>query len=216
MAPFSPKDGSFTPKPVGSALPRPGDPLVLPDGSILYEEKRIKTNSIKERSDLAVKARDFRANTKRDLKAFPANVHMFKAVSVVFSMTAYGISNIEICETLNINNDQLDEIRSHHGYSELFNSVFNEFISANSEMLQSRIAAYSHAAVGKIGQLVTKAKKEEVQLAASKDILDRAGMRPQDLTANQQASQNELQIRITKKVDDVIVDITTNLGETNG
>jgi hypothetical protein len=74
-------------------------------------------------------------------------------------------------------------------------------------MLQSRIAAYSHAAVGKIGQLVTKAKKEEVQLAASKDILDRAGMRPQDLTANQQASQNELQIRITKKVDDVTIDV---------
>jgi hypothetical protein len=201
-------NGSIKHTQPGPVLPRPGDPLVLPDGTMLYEEKRVKTTDANRKSDLAINPRDFRADNKRDLKNFPANPAMFKAVSVVFSMTAYGISNIEICESLNITNDQLEELRSHQGYSELFNSVFNEFINANSEMLQSRIAAYSHMAVGKIGQLVTKAKKEEVQLAASKDILDRAGMRPQDLTANQAASQNELQIRITKKVDDVTIDVT--------
>jgi hypothetical protein len=205
--PFDPVTGKFTPKLPTPALPKPGDPLILPGGQVLHEEKRLKTTRADKTSDLQISPREFRANIKRDLKAFPANPQMFKAVSVVFAMTAYGISNIEICETLKITNDQLEELRSHHGYSELFNATFSEFINANSEMLQSRIAAYSHAAVGKIGQLVTKAKKEEVQLAASKDILDRAGMRPQDLTANQAASQNELQIRITKKVDDVTIDV---------
>jgi len=202
----------------GPALARPGDPLVLPNGTILEEEKPYRersSNSKSDRSDIIIPAHSYRANQRRNLKDFPANEQMFKALSVVFAMTLYGISNVEICDSLNISLDQLTELRSHHGYAELFNNVLAEFINANSDMLQSRIAAYSHAAVGRVGSLINGAEREETQLAASKDMLDRAGLRPQDLAASQQASQNELQIRITRKTDDVIVDVKIN-GATNG
>lgn len=191
---------------LGRPLPRPGDPLVLADGTIVKEEVRHEPLKLGA-TTLSTDPTNFRPAGKRIIRDFPANTQMFKALSVVFSFTMYGISNLEICDELGIDVDQLNELRAHHGYQELFNSVFSEFINANSDMLQSRIAAYSAAAVSKIGHLSTHGKKEETQLAASKDILDRAGMRPQDLEKVQAASMNELQIRITKKSDDVVVDV---------
>lgn len=194
------------------ALPKPEDPLVLSDGTIVLPESAKDEFNIDEKPSVRanVEPHEYRPTTRRSLKDFPANPTMLNAISVVFAYTLYGLSNVEICDILNLSSEQLDQIRVHRGYSELFTSIMNEFINANSEILQSRIAAYSHAAVNRVGHLIDNAKKEETQLAASKDILDRSGNRPQDLANQQAATMDGLRISIIKNDRDVSVELTIN------
>jgi hypothetical protein len=195
-----------------TALPRPGDPLVMADGRVLRPESPTDVFNIDDKSDLRanIEPHEYKPTTRRSLKDFPANPTMLNAISVVFAYTMYGLSNVEICNVLNLSSEQLEQLRQHRGYSELFTAIMNEFINANSEILQSRIAAYSHSAVSKVGYLIANAKKEEVQLSASKDMLDRAGARPQDLANQQAATMDGLRISIIKNDKDVSVELTIN------
>jgi hypothetical protein len=193
-------------------MPKPGDPLVLADGRVVTPDQHSEAFDPDDKSDLRanVEPHEYRPTTRRSLKDFPSTPSMLNAISVVFAYTLYGLSNIEICNVLNLTAEQLDNIRLHRGYAELFTSIMNEFINANSEMLQSRIAAYSHSAVSRVGYLIDNAKKEEIQLSASKDLLDRAGARPQDLANQQAATMDGLRISIIKNDRDTTVELRIN------
>ena len=203
---------------VARSLARPGDPLVLPDGRVIEEETdEPDLELITEKKGLRApsKPQHYRASIRRVLTDLPTSAMMMRGVSVVFAYTMFGIGDVEICGTLNISPSDLKKIRAHQAYAELFDAILNEFVNANSDIIQARIQAYAHDALDTVGHLATKAKKEETRLSASKDILDRSGARPSDLVKSQAMQMNELRIVVSHPEKDVNikVEMTNGRGE---
>ncbi len=186
-------------------LPAVGDPLVLGDGRTIMpdvEDDFAPTISI---NDVAAPS-EYRPSVRRAFRDFAATPKSLRAVAVVFVFTSLGVSDREIVEELSISQENIDELRKTASYAEVFDAMLNEFININSGLLQSRIHSYSHSALSKVAHLASHALKEETAFTASKDILDRAGTRPQDMVKNQLSSGNELRITITRKDNEIIID----------
>lgn len=140
-------------------------------------------------------AKNYRPQVTRSLRDLPAPANMMKAVAVIMTWTIMGLSDSEISEELGISPTELRQIRGHRAYAEAFEVVFSEFVRANSQFLQARIAAYGGDAVNTLAAKLSS-KNELVQVMASKDLLDRSGLRPVDLAGKNTADQNEFKISI--------------------
>ena len=179
----------------GQALARPGDPLVTGKGERIEPANRptkreVKKLEITDTIDPAL----YRPHKRRIIKELPAAPNVITGIGAVFMYTLMGIGDREIAETLGISVDYLTELRSHPAYSECFMAVHEEFVSANSMLLTSRIARYAQDALTTVGDLSQAGKKEEVKLRASIDLLDRAGVRPKDQESRASMSVNDLRI----------------------
>lgn len=199
----------------GRGLARPGDPLIADNGSkVEPENKPTKKQASVMQVDGTIDAALYRPTKRRILKELPAAPNVISGIGAVFMFTMMGVGDREIADTLGTTVEHINELRSHPAYGECFESILAEFVNANSTLITSRIASYAQAAVTKIGTLASNAKKEETQFAASKDILDRAGVRPKDQENRANMSVNDLRI--------IIVDgnrsseVSINVGEIDG
>lgn len=189
-------------------LAQPGDPLALSNGEIIESEDTdaIDDNALEELKRI-VDPITFRPAERKSLKELPAPVGTINGCAVVFMYTLLGIGDREIADALDITPDQLDAIREHPAYAECFNTVLVRFIDANSELLQSRLAAYSHAALTTTAEIMLHGKKEENKLRAAIDTLDRSGARPQDNVGRQNAGKDHLRIVIIDNEKQIEVSI---------
>lgn len=189
------------------ALARKGDPLVLPDGREIPPEPLPGEEEIPHST--GIDTRKFRPVRKRTLKELPTSVQMLNGISCVFMYTLLGVGDREIANALKITPSELTSIRKHSAYKDCFENVLDEFISANSNLIQARIASYGREAVDNIMGLAKTAKKEENRLRANIDIADRAGITAK---ANQKTVLNDLHITITKgNEQDVKIDISPSV-----
>lgn len=199
----------------GQALARPGDPLVTSKGDILEpinkpDKKGAKALVASQTIDPAL----YRPTKRRMIKELPAEARVITAVGAVFMYTLLGVGDREIADTLGTDVEEVNSLRNHSAYGECFQIIHGEFINANSDLLTSRIAAYSQTALQTVGHLASAGKKEEVQLRASIDLLDRAGVRPKDQDQRAQGMRNDLRIIIVD--GDKSHDININIGESDG
>lgn len=197
----------------GRALARPGDPLVTATGDIIEPEDEGR----KRRADLAEKIEthkidpsNFKSVKRRTVKELPGEPHVINAVSVVFMYTLLGLGDREIADILKTDVKEIRDIRMHEAYNECFQIIHSEFVNANSDLLTSRIAAYSQDALTTVGELAKEGKKEEVRLRASTDLLDRAGVRAKDLENKSAVAKTELRITIVDGEKTTKLDVDTN------
>jgi hypothetical protein len=174
------------------SLARPGDPLVTERGIAIAPE-RLDDESRPQ--DDVVSAKTFKPQKQRAAKDLPAEPPMMKAVACIFMFNMLGVADRETAEVLGITNGDLKAVKNSPVYTECFQEVLQELISANSEMLQARVAAYAGDAVDNIMTIARGAKKDETRLAANRDIADRAGVGVKNgLVINSTA--NELRIQV--------------------
>lgn len=178
---------------ISKPLARAGDPLILPNGQEVSPEPLPGEEEIPHST--GIDTRRFRPVKKRTLKEMPTSTTMLNAIACVFMYTIMGVGDREIALALKITPAELQTIRKHHAYKDCFENVLDEFISANSSLLQARIASYGAEAVDNIMGLAKEGKKEETRLRANIDIADRAGITAKQ---NQKAVLNDLHITITK------------------
>jgi len=195
----------------GTSLARPGDSLITSKGDKIEPEnkptkKEIKKLDVVNETDPSM----YRPQKRRILKELPAAPNVITGIGAVFMYTMMGVGDREIADTLGTSVEYINDLRAHDAYAECFRAVHGEFINANSTMLTSRIAHYATSALDTVGTLSKSGKKEEVQLAASKDILDRAGVRPKDQENRALMSVNDLRIIIVdgNKSDNIQIDIS--------
>lgn len=174
----------------GHALARPGDPLVLNDGTIVHEDPKPRPLDARKSVDPAT----FRPQHKRNLNELPAPPKTMNVVAVVFLYTMMGVGDREIADALGTTVPELDAMRQHTAYAEAFEAILNTFISSNSDMLQSRIAAYSHDALTSMAQLSSEGKMERSRFEASRDLLDRAGVSPKEVMMKNAQSMSGMRI----------------------
>jgi hypothetical protein len=198
------------------ALARVGDPLVSERGEIIDPEGYENGKPLKsEPAKMTIDPATYQSSKKRTLKELPGDINVINACSVVFMYTILGVGDREIADALNADVSDVLQLRRHSAYGECFQAVLGEFINANSDLLSSRVAAYGQAALTTVGTLITTAKKEEVRLRASIDMLDRAGLRPKDVDQKQQVTKNELRI-IVVDGDQKSVKVNLDMGDLDG
>lgn len=170
-----------------------GDPYVMADGRVIQQEHLMDEDRPEHGN-----AKKYRPTRKRSIRDLPASPAILKGVAVVFSYTVLGLSDRDIAESLGITVSDVRAVRQHTAYDEVFSIISNEFISARSSMLTSRIAAYADDALTTVADVMVNGKKENDRLRAGIDMLDRAGVRPKDTEKRASAEQNELRITIVK------------------
>lgn len=193
----------------GRGLARPGDPLITAKGEKVEQIGGGLTTA--QQNQAVINPAEYRPTKRRVIKELPGEVHIINAVSVVFMYTLLGVGDREIADSLKTTVDDIIQLRNHSAYGECFQIIHGEFINANSELLTSRIAAYSQNALSTVGDLAKDGKKEEVRLRASIDILDRAGVRPKD--QEQRGAMTQQHLRIIVVDGDTDTNVTVKVGE---
>lgn len=176
----------------GTGLALPGDPLVLASGEIVEPVKDPEPDPAP--INKMINPKDFRPSRRRSVKELPASVGVVNACSAVFMYTFLGLTDREIADCLRITSIEVNEVRQMPAYTELFETVLRELINSSSELLEARIAAYSHHAVGTVAALSRNAKHEMVKLKASQDLLDRGGVRIKGAEERKNLNVSELRI----------------------
>ena len=133
-----------------------GDPYVKPDGTIVPPDR---LDGGFDKSLPKVDPKEFKPHRKRTVKDLPAPVATLNGVACVFMYTTLGLGDREIADTLKITVKQLKELRGHPAYAECFEAVTAEFININSDMINARIAAYSHDALTEIASIALKGRR---------------------------------------------------------
>lgn len=195
----------------GRGLARPGDPLINGDGRKIEPMNKMGLTKKQEAQQGVIDPAKYRPTKRRIVKELPAEVSMINAVSVVFMYTLLGVGDREIANALRTSVEDIIQLREHSAYGECFQIIHGEFINANSDLLTSRIAAYSQDALTQVGELATGGKKEEVRLRASIDVLDRAGVRPKDQEQRGQMTQSHLRIIVVD--GDTETNVKVEIGE---
>lgn len=185
-------------------LARVGDPLVTPNGEIFEPEAEEDPEApILPPPSTAVPFKAYRPIARRVVSDLRAPSQAINVSAVVLVYTLLGISDSEICEATGLSAQDVAKVRDSRIYSESFSNVMTELINANSEYIECRLSSYSGLALNNIARIAMTAKSKTLKFHASKDLLDRAGHRPQDQAGRQNQGLNELHIVITTPADQV-------------
>lgn len=197
-------------KPTTKALARPGDPLVTHDGRVIKPD-RLEAAPRDTATELRAKPPDqFRPTRRISAKELPAPVNVMNGIGVIFMYTMLGLSDREISDALKLDMSQILELRKHTAYTQLFESILYEFVNAESDLIQSRIAAYSHNALSQVADLSDNSEEDAIRLRASMDILDRAGHSPKAGEARKGINMSDLRIIVMDGNAKVEVNINTD------
>lgn len=183
-----------TPGPV-PVLARVGDPFIAPDGSLIapsYPEDYFP----RLKDETKINPVTFRAKRRRNMNELPGQSNIMNAVGAVMMYTFFGVGDREISQALKCTVQDIEEIRAHTAYSEYLELLGSEIISAESENVTHRIAAYAHGALDTIAHVSRNGKVESNRLRASIDIMDRGGFNPKMVAEKQVSLKNVLRIQV--------------------
>ena len=206
-----------TPPPV-PVLARVGDPFVAPDGSLIAPSlPEDYFPRVKEETKINPVA--FRAKRRRNMNELPAQSNVMNAIGAVMLYTFFGVGDREIALALKCTVTEVEEIRAHAAYGEYLELIGSEIISAESENVTHRIAAYSHGALDTIAHVSRNGKVESNRLRASIDIMDRSGFNPKMVAEKQVSLKNVLRIQVLDEFGagkSVNIELDSTIGGDNG
>lgn len=184
-------------------LARWGDPYMMLDGTLVPPDA---INGGIDESVPSINLQEYKPSKKRTTKDLPAPVPTLKGIACVFMFTTLGLGDREIADALGISVEQMKSLRGSPAYAECFEAVTSEFISINSELINARIAAYSHDALSEIAAVALRGKDERNRLNGSKYLLGAAGHTDKSKIAAGAAARNELRIVVIKDSGDVHIE----------
>lgn len=191
-----------------------GDPLVLPNGTVILgsdeglpEVKTVETQQAEtEIDDVLDDPFSDGAVFQRNLADVRADVKQFNPVMLILGYSMWGLDEHAIARYLSLTMEQVKEVMS----SELFTETRKELLEAIRYAENSSIHGYLSQKARKAAVVTAaalKSKSIDVQLAAAKDILDRAGFRPADRTEHVHRFEDELRITYVEEKAPPIIDV---------
>src|SRR6478752_1966450 len=120
-------------------LARPGDPLVTSDGEVIHPDPIDAKEEHAKAKQHRVDVRSFRPTVRRAIRDMPAQGDQLKAVSCVMVCTIAGMTDRDIASFLNVETALIERVKTSTAYTQIFEWIKDQFINANSEMIQARI-----------------------------------------------------------------------------
>ena len=176
-------------------LARVGDPFIAPDGSLIqpsYPEDYFPR--VKE--DTKIDPITFKGKRRHNIDELPAAPNIMTAIGAVMLYTFFGVGDREIANALRCTVTDVEEIRAHPAYGEYLDLIGAEIISAESDNITHRLAAYAHGALDTVAHVSRNGRMENNRLRASIDILDRGGFAPKAVAEKQVSLKNVLRIQV--------------------
>jgi len=209
---------SALPKAVKPALARVGDPWVAPDGTKVGP--MLPADFIpRVKEDTKINPVTFRGKRRRNMNELPAASNMMNAIGALMLYSFFGVGDREVANALKCTVVELEEIRKSAAYSEYLDLIGSEIITADSDNIAHRIAAYSHGALDTIATVSAHGKTETNRLRASMDLMDRGGYAPKAVAEKQIALKNVMRIQVLDDLGngkDLNIQLTTEVGALNG
>lgn len=192
-------------------LAKPGDPYCTPRGEVKVPEKQI--DKFEELTLSAPIVRSMHINTKRNPNELPSNdLNTQTAINAILMYHLLGLTQNEIAHILRLDLTTIQNIMMGSDFQMTFEMLFNEIISTNSTSLQATLARHAHSAINQLVHLHKNAESEMVQLKASQDIADRAGLSTDTLYGKSSGGEEDtLKIVIQDADDQPKTNISINL-----
>lgn len=151
----------------------------------------IKISSNKEILEREIKVR----KVINDLPKFD-NMNL---LSVVVSYKMFGLNNNDIMQITGINNEMLNNILMSDAYAKMYNDIVKNIINEDCDDIKVEFKRISRQALRNMNELANTSEVDVVRYTANKDILDRAGLRPEDILQKELDKKNQLSIVYIKK-----------------
>lgn len=206
------------PKAVKPVLARVGDPWISPNGTKIAP--MMPSDFLpRVKEDTKIDALTFRGKRRRNMNELPAATNMMNAIGAVMLYSFFGVGDREIATALKCTVVELEEIRASAAYAEYLDLIGSEIITADSDNITHRIAAYSHGALDTIANVSAHGKTETNRLRASIDLMDRGGYGPKAVADKQVQLKNVLRIQVLDELGngkDLNIQLSTEVGGLNG
>lgn len=193
-----------------------GEPLKLPDGTIILPEADEATGSkvvSKAAQDEQAAQKEVERELtglladpvnneyselyKRTLADVEADYPRMNVTMLVLTYTLWGLDSYAISRVLNVSVDQVDALQQTDLYYRLQTQVIEAIRYAEAATVHGYLAAKANAAARVVAASLTN-PSGDLRLAAAKDILDRAGYRPADRVEHSVRFEDELRIRYVR------------------
>lgn len=195
-----------------------GQPIKLPDGTLLLPSRNEKGSKIVSASEvkqielekevtqeLQEVLRDpidnqFTETYKRTLADVETDYARMNIVMLVLAYTTWGLDEYAISQILSVRQEQIEGIKESDIYTRTRQELIDALRYAETASVHGYLASKAQVAAKAIATLLTN-PSADTRLAAAKDILDRSGFRPADRVEHVHKFEDELRIRYVS--DDV-------------
>lgn len=197
-----------------------GQPLTLPDGTIVLPEANASGSKVVSKADQEQEAarvqveselgdllsdpvnNEFGELYKRTLADIDVDFARMNVVMLVVSYTLWGLDSYAISRVLNVPTGQVDALKMSDHYTRVQKEMIEAMRYAEAATVHGYLNSKSHAAARVIAASLIN-PSGDLRLSAAKDILDRAGFRPVDRVEHTHRFEDELRIRYVQ--DDTVV-----------
>ena len=131
--------------------------------------------------------------TRRQLADLPIPPQQLNAVSLCVIYTMSGLSNTDIAIATSLTIAQVERIAEGEPFKEMYDLTRKTLLEEQSSDVRDYIQERSMHAARRVVQH-TDSPTEAISLAASRDVLDRAGHRPADIVEHRHRVESELRI----------------------
>lgn len=154
------------------------------------------------------------AQTKvaRKLIDLPATPKQMNVVSVVVSYSLFGLTDNDIATAVGLSETQVGQIKMSDAYTRMYNAVIDSIVEHDRDNVRTLIQRGSINAANRMISLVND-ENPQIQLAASKDVLDRSGHRPADVVEHRHMVEGGLTIEYVRRDEDNAIPTIDVVGE---
>lgn len=165
------------------------------DGSILSDPE---DDYVPVPSNIEIQ-RDIVSARKR-LTDLPLPPEKMNSVSVILVYSIMGVTEEDIATVMNISEEIVRNVKMSEAYSTIKQEFIDNLIDTDLDNVRNMFMEGSVSAAQRIKDMVMS-RNEATALAASKDILDRAGHRPNDVVEHRHKVEGGLTIEVVRRTD---------------
>jgi len=193
------------------------NPLTLADGTQICPQSGKPI--MDEQEEVYTEVPNY-ADTQRQIVAartrvadFPLPPSQMTSIGIILFYSMLGVSDDEISSLTGLGHDQIGRMRVSDSYIEIQKQFLDSIVNNDMEDVRTLFVQGSRNAASRMVGLMNS-ESESIQIAAAKDILDRAGQRPADVVEHRHRMENSLRIEVVKK--DSLEDIPVIEGNIHG
>ena len=186
-------------------LPQGIEPLILQDGTKINP---LSGAVLRDNEEVVTEVPNNEAiqheivTARRRLHELPVPPNQMNAMSIVLCYTMFGVTEEDISAALSIPTEQIRAIKMHDAYADLQNALVKNIIESDLNHVRGMFVQQSTMAANTMVRLLGS-DSEGTQIAAAKDVLDRAGHRPADVVEHRVKMEGGLRIEYVNKKDEL-------------